>query len=99
MDSGSGRTRQLPAVWLVTLIATGLWATTSWSQDAAKPAAKDNAGQPSPKTADSADKELEAAAAKAREGRVDEALGLIKEKAVQAPRVAARAGDPGAGAV
>ena len=37
------------------------------------------------KEADSADKELEPAVAKAREGRVDEALGLIKEKAAKHP--------------
>ena len=63
-------------ILLSAAIAVGLWTTTTWSQDALNPAAK---------AADSGDKELEAAVAKAREGRVDEALGLIKERAVRHP--------------
>jgi Flp pilus assembly protein TadD len=81
----SSRTRQLRAVWLFTTVAAGLWTTASWSQDAAKPAAKDDTAQPAAKAADSGEKELEAAAAKAREGRLDEAISLIKEKAAKHP--------------
>jgi Tfp pilus assembly protein PilF len=92
----SRRTRQLQAAWLFTVFSAGLWTTTGRSQDAAKPAAKNDVAGPAPKAqddttqaaakaADSADKELEAAAAKAREGRVDEAFGLIKEKAAKHP--------------
>ena len=52
------------------------WATAIRSQDAARPAAK---------PADSTEKELEPAASKIREGKFDEALGLIKEKAAKHP--------------
>jgi tetratricopeptide (TPR) repeat protein len=89
----SGRTRQLQAAWLFTVVAAGLLTATSWSQEAGKPAvkadsqpaAKANTAQPTAKAADSTDKELEAAATKAREGRLDEALSLIKEKAAKHP--------------
>ena len=41
--------------------------------------------QPAANAAAPAEKELEAAAAKAREGKIDEALGIIKEKAAKHP--------------
>jgi Tfp pilus assembly protein PilF len=71
-----GPIRQPRIILLGATIAFCLWTTTTRSQDARPAAAK---------TAESGDKELEAALAKAREGRVDEALGLIKEKAVKHP--------------
>jgi tetratricopeptide (TPR) repeat protein len=71
-----GPVRQRWAIMLGGAFAACFWPTTTWPQDAPKPAAK---------LADSGDKELDAAVAKAREGRVDEALGLIKEKAVKHP--------------
>jgi len=45
----------------------------------------DAAGQPEATPADSAEKELEPAAIKVREGRIDEALSLIKEKGARHP--------------
>jgi len=72
----SGRTRKVGAIWLGAAIVAGLWTTATRSQDA---------GQSAAKAADSGDKELESAASKARAGRVDEALSLIKEKAAKHP--------------
>jgi tetratricopeptide (TPR) repeat protein len=72
----SGRTKPLRTIFLGAAVFVGLCATATSSQDAVKPAAKE---------ADSGDKELEPAVAKAREGRVDEALSFIKEKAVKHP--------------
>jgi tetratricopeptide (TPR) repeat protein len=72
----SGRTKPLWTILLGAAVFAGLWTTATWSQDAVKPAAKET---------DSGDKELEPAVAKAREGRVDEALGFIKENAVKHP--------------
>jgi len=72
----SGRTRHLWAISLGVAVVTGLWTRAIWSQDAARPAAK---------PADSTEKELEPAASKIREGKIDEALGLIKEKAAKHP--------------
>jgi tetratricopeptide (TPR) repeat protein len=72
----SGRTTPRWVMLLGAAVFAGLWTTTTWSQDAVKPAAN---------MADLADKELEAVVAKAREGRVDEALGFIKERAVKHP--------------
>ena len=71
-----GRMRQLWAILLGAAVVTGTWTRAIWSQDAAQPAAK---------PADSAEKELEPAVSKIREGRFDEALGLIKEKAAKHP--------------
>ena len=64
--------------WVILLatIAVYLWTTTTWSQATLTPAGR---------AAESGDKELESALTKAREGRVDEALGLIKQKAVKHP--------------
>ncbi len=71
-----GRMTQLWAILLGAAVVTGTWTRAIWSQDAAQPAAK---------PADSAEKELEPAVSKIREGRFDEALGLIKEKAAKHP--------------
>ena len=68
--------RQLPAVLLGAAAVTGLSTTATWSQAIAQPAAN---------AATSAEKELEAAATKVREGKIDEALGIIKEKAAKHP--------------
>ena len=73
----SGRTRQLPAVLLGAAAVTGLWTTATWSASASP--------SPRPTRPIPAEKELEAAAAKAREGKVDEAFGIIKEKAAKHP--------------
>jgi Flp pilus assembly protein TadD len=72
--------RRLPAVLLGLLIVIGSWATATSHVDAAQPA-----GQPAPATAAGAEKELEVAAAKAREGKIDEAFSIIKEKAAKHP--------------
>jgi tetratricopeptide (TPR) repeat protein len=72
----SGRTKTLRAILLIAAVSAVLWTTATWSQDALKPVVKE---------AESSDKELEPAVAKAREGRVDEALGVIKEKAAKHP--------------
>ena len=72
----SGRTKTLRAILVIAAVSAVLWTTATWSQDALKPVVK---------AAESSDKELEPAVAKAREGRVDEALGMIKEKAAKHP--------------
>jgi Flp pilus assembly protein TadD len=52
------------------------WAAAPWPSAVAQPATN---------STPSADKELDVAAAKVREGKLDEALGLIKEKAAKHP--------------
>jgi Flp pilus assembly protein TadD len=73
-------TRQLPAVLLGMVIVIGSWAAATRSGGAAQPPA-----QPAANAASSAEKELEVAAARAREGKIDEAFGIIKEKAAKHP--------------
>ena len=72
----SGRLRQLSAVLLGAAAVTGFSTTAAWSQAVVPPAAN---------AAASAEKELEAATAKIREGKIDEAWGIIKEKAARHP--------------
>ena len=72
----SGLTRQFSAVLLGAAAVMGLSTTATWSQAVAQPAAN---------AAIAAEKELEVAAAKAREGKIDEAFGIIKEKAAKHP--------------
>ena len=73
-------TRRLPAVFMGPLIAMGSWATATRSDAAGQPT-----GQPAPNTAAAGEKELEVAAARAREGKVDEAYGIVKERAAKHP--------------
>ncbi len=73
-------TRQLSAVLLGAAIVMGSWATATRSLAAAQPPA-----QPAANAAAPAEKELELAAAKAREGKIDEAFGIIKENAAKHP--------------
>jgi tetratricopeptide (TPR) repeat protein len=63
------------AVLLRAVVVTGLAAAAAWPAAAQAPAT----------SAPTADKELEAAAAKVRDGKIDEALGLIKQKAAKHP--------------
>jgi len=72
-----GPTRAFRAIMLGATVATGCWTTAASAGDAAL--------QPAAKPSGAADNELEPAAAKVREGRIDEALGLIKEKAAKHP--------------
>ena len=72
----SGLARQFPALLLGAMVVTGLWTRATTSQTVAQPAAN---------TAAAAEKELEVAAARVREGKVDEALALIREKAGRHP--------------
>jgi tetratricopeptide (TPR) repeat protein len=71
--------------WLITVVVAALWSTSSWSQDAAKPAAGEGAAKGAKPPGEPGEKDLEAAAAKAREGRLSDALSLIKEKAAKHP--------------
>jgi Flp pilus assembly protein TadD len=73
----AGRTARLALVLLVATIAVVGWELSSQADDAAKQAA--------PAAAQPGDKELDGAVAKAREGRIDDALALIKEKAAKHP--------------
>jgi tetratricopeptide (TPR) repeat protein len=72
----SGLVRQLPAVLLGAAVVTSFWTRGTTSQTVAQPAAN---------TAAAAEKELEGAAAKVREGKIDEAMNLIKERAGRHP--------------
>jgi Flp pilus assembly protein TadD len=72
----SGRFRHLSAVLLGVAVATGFSMTAAWSQAVAPPAAH---------AAGSTEKELEVATARVREGKIDEAMGIIKEKAAKHP--------------
>jgi len=60
------------------MAATGCWLIESSAND-------DVPGQPAAKQTGAADKELEEIASKVKAGRIDEALGLIKEKAAKHP--------------
>ena len=73
----SRRTRQLQAILLGATVFAGSWCSKSGADDAGT--------QTAAQAADSAAKELEPAASKIREGRIDEALGLIKEMAAKHP--------------
>ncbi len=72
----SGQTRPLALVLLVASVSLVCWGLFSQADDAAK--------QPAP-AATPADKELDGAVAKVREGKVEEALALIKEKGAKHP--------------
>jgi Tfp pilus assembly protein PilF len=72
--------RRLAPVLLGMTIIVASWAAATRSDAAAQPPA-----QPAANAAPSADKELEVAAVKAREGKIDEAYGVIKEKAAKHP--------------
>ena len=72
----SGHTRLFSVVLPGAAAVLGLWIASISSNAVAQPPA--NAAAP-------AEKELEVAAARAREGKVDEALGIIKEKAAKHP--------------
>jgi predicted Zn-dependent protease len=72
----SGLARKFPALLLGAVVVTGLWARATTSQTVAQPAGN---------TAAAAEKDLEVAAAKVREGKIDEAMNLIKEKAGKHP--------------
>jgi Tfp pilus assembly protein PilF len=74
-------TRQFAALLLGVAIVTGSWATATMSDAAAQPPP----AQPAASAAALAEKELEFAAAKAREGKIEEAFGIIKEKAAKHP--------------
>ena len=73
----SGPTRQLRAFLLGAAVVTGLWTTATWSQGAAQPSGQGGRFRET--------RSSRPAATKAREGRIDEALGLIKEKAAKHP--------------
>jgi Flp pilus assembly protein TadD len=72
----SGLSKRFPAMLLGVAAVFVLSTTTTWSQAVTQPAAN---------AAASAEKELEGAATKVREGKIDEALGIIKEKAARHP--------------
>jgi Flp pilus assembly protein TadD len=72
------RSRRLRGILLAPVAIVGFWSFASWAAGAAKQ-------EPAAKAASADDKELEPATAKAREGKVDEALALIKERAAKHP--------------
>jgi Tfp pilus assembly protein PilF len=74
----SSPTRAFGAIVIGVGFVTGCWALATSAND-------DVPGQPAAKQANAADKELEEIANKVRGGRIDEALGLIKEKAAKHP--------------
>ncbi len=67
---------RLSAMWLGAAAVMGLSIMATWSRAAAQPGAN---------TLNHAEKDLEPAAAKARDGKIDEVLALIKEQAAKHP--------------
>jgi Tfp pilus assembly protein PilF len=74
----SGRTRPFLAVVMGAVAATGCWAPATSAND-------DVPGKPAPNQANAADQELEEITAKVRAGKIDEALGSLREKAAKHP--------------
>jgi Tfp pilus assembly protein PilF len=74
----SGPTRAAWAIVMGAMAVTGCWPMESSAND-------DMLVQPAAKPAKTADQELEEITAKVRAGRIDEALGSLKEKAAKHP--------------